>query len=100
MQQRARTAHPTATTEPATSANALEVNPEFLAALPPNIQEEVLNQQRLEQQRQAAAAANPNDPVDAAAFFQNLAPTLRQAVSVIVCKVLHVYKYANISFCF
>jgi E3 ubiquitin-protein ligase HUWE1 len=58
-----------------------EVNPEFLAALPPAIQEEVLAQQRLEQQRQAAAAANPNDPVDAAAFFHNLQPSLRQAVS-------------------
>lgn len=54
-----------------------EVNPEFLAALPPSIQEEVLAQQRLEQQRLAAAAANPNDPVDAAAFFQNLQPSLR-----------------------
>ena len=32
-----------------------EVNPEFLAALPPNIQEEVLAQQRLEQQRRSAA---------------------------------------------
>jgi len=58
----------------------LEVNPEFLAALPPNIQEEVLTQQRLEEQRRAAAAANPNDPVDAAAFFQNLPSSLRQAV--------------------
>lgn len=57
-----------------------EVNPEFLAALPPSIQEEVLAQQRLEQQRLAAAAANPNDPVDAAAFFQNLQPSLRQAI--------------------
>lgn len=58
----------------------VEVNPEFLAALPPNIQEEVLAQQRIEQQRLAAAAANPNDPVDAAAFFQNLQPSLRQAI--------------------
>lgn len=58
-----------------------DVNPEFLAALPLNIQEEVLAQQRLEQQRQAAAAANPNDPVNAAEFFQNLQPSLRQAVS-------------------
>lgn len=57
-----------------------EVNPEFLAALPPSIQEEVLAQQRIEQQRLAAAAANPNDPVDAAAFFQNLQPSLRQAI--------------------
>ncbi|KAL7044451.1 hypothetical protein ACKWTF_001914 [Chironomus riparius] len=57
-----------------------DVNPEFLAALPLNIQEEVLAQQRLEQQRQAAAAANPNDPVNAAEFFQNLQPSLRQAI--------------------
>lgn len=57
-----------------------EVNPEFLAALPPSIQEEVLAQQRLEQQRLAAAAANPNDPVDAAAFFQNLQPSLRYVI--------------------
>lgn len=63
-------------------ASVVEVNPEFLAALPPNIQEEVLTQQRIEQQRQAAAAANPNDPVDAAAFFQNLQPSLRQAVRI------------------
>jgi E3 ubiquitin-protein ligase HUWE1 len=60
-----------------------DVNPEFLAALPLNIQEEVLAQQRQEQQRQAAAAANPNDPVNAAEFFQNLQPSLRQAVSLI-----------------
>ena len=59
-----------------------EVNPEFLAALPPNLQEEVLAHQRIEQQRQAAAAANPNDPVNAAEFFQNLQPSLRQAVKV------------------
>lgn len=58
------------------------MNAEFLAALPPNIQEEVLAHQRLEQQRQAAAQANPNDPVNAAEFFQNLQPSLRQAVSV------------------
>lgn len=59
-----------------------DINPEFLAALPVNIQEEVLAQQRLEQQRQAAAAANPNDPVNTAEFFQNLQPSLRQAVSL------------------
>lgn len=62
-------------------AQVADVNPEFLAALPLNIQEEVLAQQRMEQQRQAAAAANPNDPVNAAEFFQNLQPSLRQAVS-------------------
>ncbi|KAL7301215.1 hypothetical protein TKK_0006181 [Trichogramma kaykai] len=62
------------------STGPVEVNPEFLAALPPSIQEEVLAQQRLEQQRHAAASANPEDPVDAAAFFQNLQPSLRQAI--------------------
>jgi len=35
-----------------TEAGVTEVNPEFLAALPPNIQEEVLTQQRIELQRQ------------------------------------------------
>jgi len=59
----------------------VEVNPEFLAALPLNIQSEVLMQQRIEQQRQAAQTANPEDPVDTAAFFQNLPENLRQAVS-------------------
>ncbi|XP_037929563.1 E3 ubiquitin-protein ligase HUWE1 [Teleopsis dalmanni] len=58
----------------------LEVNPEFLAALPPNIQSEVLLQQRIEQQRQAAQSVNPDDPVDAAAFFQNLPDSLRQTI--------------------
>lgn len=61
----------------------VEVNPEFLAALPLNIQSEVLMQQRIEQQRQAAQTANPEDPVDTAAFFQNLPENLRQAVSFI-----------------
>lgn len=57
-----------------------DVSPEFLAALPPSIQEEVLAQQRLEQQRRVATTSNPNDPVDTEAFFRNLQPALRQAV--------------------
>ncbi|GAB0086383.1 hypothetical protein DMENIID0001_004360 [Sergentomyia squamirostris] len=57
-----------------------EINSEFLAALPPNIQEEVLAQQRIDLRQQAAATASPNDPVDAAAFFQNLSPSLRQSI--------------------
>lgn len=61
-------------------ASVSEVNPEFLAALPPNIQEEVLAQQRMEQRRQAAIATNPEDPVDPAEFFQNLQPSLRQQI--------------------
>ncbi|KAJ8914753.1 hypothetical protein NQ315_013256 [Exocentrus adspersus] len=64
--------------EPANSSN--EVSPEFLAALPPALQEEVLTQQRLEQQRQAAARANPNEPVDAGAFFETLQPSLRTMI--------------------
>lgn len=68
------------TTPPSSSATD-EVNPEFLAALPLNIQEEVLAQQRQERQRQAAASANPNDPFDAAAFFQSIPSSLRQSVS-------------------
>ena len=76
--QRIRTRPQQAAVEEVTGP--VEVNAEFLAALPPSIQEEVLAQQRLEQQRHAAASANPEDPVDAAAFFQNLQPSLRQAI--------------------
>ena len=57
-----------------------EVSAEFLAALPPNIQEEVLAQQRMEAQRQAAANANPEAPVDPGEFLQNLPASLRQSV--------------------
>ncbi|CAH1153351.1 unnamed protein product [Phaedon cochleariae] len=64
--------------EPAAAPS--EVSPEFLAALPPSLQEEVLTQQRLEQQRQAAARANPNEPVDAGAFFETLQPSLRTMI--------------------
>lgn len=42
----------------------------------------MLAQQRLEQQRQAAALSDPNDPVDAAAFFQDMPSSLRTAVSI------------------
>lgn len=57
-----------------------EVNPEFLAALPPSIQEEVLAQQRAEQQRLAAATSSPDVPVDPANFIQTLPPGLRRQV--------------------
>ena len=60
-----------------------EVNPEFLAALPPNIQEEVLAQQRAEQARLTQAAAAPRDPPDSAdpaSVIQSLPPTVRQQV--------------------
>lgn len=64
----------------AAASGSTEVSPEFLAALPPSLQEEVLTQQRLEQQRQAAARANPNEPVDAGAFFETLQPSLRTMI--------------------
>ncbi|KAG1657518.1 E3 ubiquitin-protein ligase HUWE1 [Nymphon striatum] len=60
--------------------NFTEVSPEFLAALPPNIQEEVLQQQRQEQQRLAVQNSNPEAPVDPAGFIQTLPPSLRQQV--------------------
>ncbi|XP_063952392.1 E3 ubiquitin-protein ligase HUWE1-like isoform X2 [Lytechinus pictus] len=78
-------APPSAPGEPASSLS--QVNPEFLAALPPHIQEEVLAQERAEQQRHTLAAQSstsapviPAEPVDPAAFIQNLPPGLRQTV--------------------
>ena len=53
-----------------------EVNPEFLAALPPSIQEEVLAQQRV----QRAATARSDEPVDAAQFLEALPSSLRQTI--------------------
>lgn len=70
--------------ETAVASSSTEVSPEFLAALPPSLQEEVLTQQRLEQQRQAAARANPNEPVDAGAFFETLQPSLRTMVNIYI----------------
>ncbi|CAN0188024.1 unnamed protein product [Lampetra planeri] len=68
----------TATT---TQQGVTEVNPEFLAALPPSIQEEVLAQQRAEQQRREMAAnPNPEAPVDPVTFIQTLPSALRQSV--------------------
>lgn len=55
-----------------------EISPEFLAALPPAIQEEVLAQQRLE--REQHQPPNPDAPVDPANFFQTLPPSLRRQV--------------------
>lgn len=57
-----------------------QVSPDFLAALPPSLQEEVLSQHRIELQRQAAARANPDEPVDAASFFETLQPSLRTMI--------------------
>ncbi len=82
QQQRTSSGAPTAqpSSSATTTATFTEVNPEFLAALPPNIQEEVLAQQRAEQQRLAAQNANPETPVDAGSFIGTLPPGLRRQV--------------------
>uniref|UniRef100_A0A1B6DRZ8 HECT-type E3 ubiquitin transferase n=1 Tax=Clastoptera arizonana TaxID=38151 RepID=A0A1B6DRZ8_9HEMI len=63
-----------------TSASTIEVNADFLAALPDSIQEELMRHQREEQQRQAATATDPDEPVDPAAFFQELPHSLRISI--------------------
>ncbi|XP_054168845.1 E3 ubiquitin-protein ligase HUWE1-like isoform X3 [Oppia nitens] len=84
LQQQRTTAANITTTQASSSAQSsntfTEVNPEFLAALPPNIQEEVLAQQRAEQQRIAQQTANPDTPVDAGSFIGTLPPSLRRQV--------------------
>lgn len=63
------------------SNTSTEVNPDFLAALPPALQEEVLTQARLDHR-----LANPNEPVDTASFFQDMPHSLRQTVSFLGAK--------------
>ncbi|XP_064415282.1 E3 ubiquitin-protein ligase HUWE1 isoform X2 [Latimeria chalumnae] len=63
------------------SAGVTEVSPEFLAALPPAIQEEVLAQQRAEQQRRELAQSTSSDtPMDPVTFIQTLPSDLRRSV--------------------
>uniref|UniRef100_A0A3P8UPN2 E3 ubiquitin-protein ligase HUWE1 n=1 Tax=Cynoglossus semilaevis TaxID=244447 RepID=A0A3P8UPN2_CYNSE len=59
-----------------------EVSPEFLAALPPAIQEEVLAQQRAEQQRRELSQQPPHGdtPLDPVTFIQTLPSELRRSV--------------------
>uniref|UniRef100_A0A3B4X6E1 E3 ubiquitin-protein ligase HUWE1 n=1 Tax=Seriola lalandi dorsalis TaxID=1841481 RepID=A0A3B4X6E1_SERLL len=79
---------PAATTLPSSTAPVLggpgvtEVSPEFLAALPPAIQEEVLAQQRAEQQRRELAQQPPqgDTPLDPVTFIQTLPSELRRSV--------------------
>ncbi|XP_019114808.2 E3 ubiquitin-protein ligase HUWE1 isoform X10 [Larimichthys crocea] len=79
---------PVATSLPSTTAPVLggpgvtEVSPEFLAALPPAIQEEVLAQQRAEQQRRELAQQPPqgDTPLDPVTFIQTLPSELRRSV--------------------
>lgn len=86
LQQQRSSAPSGQTSQPQASSSATpigtfnEVNPEFLAALPPNIQEEVLAQQRAEQQRLQAQTTSPDAPVDPASFIQTLPPGLRRQV--------------------
>lgn len=60
------------------SSNANEISPEFLAALPPGIQEEVIAQHSNEQRN--AASSNPDSPVDPTDFIQTLPLQLRRQV--------------------
>lgn len=60
--------------------DASEVSQEFLDALPPSLQEEVISQQRM----LAASRSNPDEPVDAGAFFETLQPSLRTMVSILL----------------
>uniref|UniRef100_A0AAQ4S1K7 E3 ubiquitin-protein ligase HUWE1 n=1 Tax=Gasterosteus aculeatus aculeatus TaxID=481459 RepID=A0AAQ4S1K7_GASAC len=77
-----------ATALPSTTAPVLggqgltEVSPEFLAALPPAIQEEVLAQQRAEQQRRELAQQpqQGDTPLDPVTFIQTLPSELRRSV--------------------
>ncbi|KAG7228374.1 hypothetical protein INR49_009238 [Caranx melampygus] len=74
---------PAATTLPSTTAPVLggpgvtEVSPEFLAALPPAIQEERAEQQRRELAQQPPQGDTPLDPVT---FIQTLPSELRRSV--------------------
>lgn len=65
---------------PQDGAPAAELDQEFLAALPPELQEEVLAQheQRVAQQNRQQAA--PVNDVDPAALFDSLPPSLRAQV--------------------
>lgn len=60
----------------ASSSATNEISPEFLAALPPDIRQEVLAQQRAEQM----GVPNPHAPVDPNSFLQTLPPSLRRQV--------------------
>lgn len=62
------------------SSQLADVSPEFLAALPPSIQEEVLAVQRAEQARQVAATSAPDSNVDPGGFLNSLPHSLRQQI--------------------
>ena len=78
-ESRATTAAATTTAAASSSQHGLEVNPEVLAALPPNLQEEVLQQQRMMQAQHTGNQA-PDIVTDPTAFLQNLPASLRQSL--------------------
>ena len=65
------------------NSQVMEVNSEFLAALPPNIQGEVLAQPQLE--RQQVGRSNPDDPIDPVSFLQSLYSSRSDRRSDICC---------------
>ncbi|KAJ3586121.1 hypothetical protein NHX12_012522 [Muraenolepis orangiensis] len=73
---------PSSTTPVLGGPGVTEVSPEFLAALPPAIQEEVLAQQRAEQQRRELAQqpTQGDTPLDPVTFIQTLPTELRRSV--------------------
>uniref|UniRef100_A0AAV2LYL5 E3 ubiquitin-protein ligase HUWE1 n=1 Tax=Knipowitschia caucasica TaxID=637954 RepID=A0AAV2LYL5_KNICA len=73
---------PSSTTPVLGAPGITEVSPEFLAALPPAIQEEVLAQQRAEQQRRELSQQPPqgDTPLDPVTFIQTLPSELRRSV--------------------
>ncbi|XP_077452789.1 E3 ubiquitin-protein ligase HUWE1 isoform X1 [Stigmatopora argus] len=73
---------PSSTAPVLTGPGVTEVSPEFLAALPPAIQEEVLAQQRAEQQRREVSQqpTQGDTPLDPVTFIQTLPSELRRSV--------------------
>ncbi|XP_061630934.1 E3 ubiquitin-protein ligase HUWE1 isoform X2 [Phyllopteryx taeniolatus] len=78
----AATSLPSSTAPVLTGPGVTEVSPEFLAALPPAIQEEVLAQQRAEQQRREVSQqpTQGDTPLDPVTFIQTLPSELRRSV--------------------
>ncbi|KAK4337307.1 hypothetical protein RND71_043593 [Anisodus tanguticus] len=77
LQQQRANIVPT-TNQQSTNATS-EISPEFLAALPPGIQEELIAQHNTEQ-RSAGNTSNPDSPVDPTDFIQALPLPLRRQV--------------------
>jgi hypothetical protein len=59
-----------------------DVDPEFLAALPPEMQAEVLAQQRVAQAAARHAASASSADMDSASIIATFPPDLREEVSI------------------